>query len=226
MITDALRAWVVHKYWSGDTSARVIFFTEEHGLIHGLWKGGRTPKKQALLQAFIPLWLVMDARGDAHFVRHLEVADTPLYPSGQGLFACLYVNELLHHALRPNDAHVTLHKSYQKTLEALSTSTERYFIEVVLRRFEQTLLMSCGYQMRFTHEAHSTKPIIDALYYRFIPGEGFVCAETGILGAHVIAIGEDRLDDVAVLRDAKRIMRCAIDHALEGKDIRARALYR
>ena len=24
MITDTLQAWIIHKYWSGDTSARVV----------------------------------------------------------------------------------------------------------------------------------------------------------------------------------------------------------
>ena len=226
MITDAIHAWVIHKYWSGDTSARVVFFTEEHGLVNCLWKGGRMPKKQALLQAFIPLWLAMDVRGDSYFVRHLEIADAPLQLPGQGLFAGLYVNELLHLALQLNDPHATLHTAYQKSLKALSVSHDKFAIEVVLRRFEQALLTSSGYHLSFTYEAHSAKPIADNNHYQFIPGEGFILADRGILGAHIIALEEDRLDDIAVLKDAKRIMRCAIFHALDGKDIRARALYR
>ena len=226
MITDAIKAWVIHKYWSGDTSARVIFFTEELGLVNCFYKGGRTPKKQALLQAFIPLWLVMDKRGDAHFVRHLELATAPLHLAGQCLFAGLYVNELLHLALRPHDAHANLYIAYRYALEAISMSQERLVIEVVLRRFERTLLTSCGYYLDFTHDAYSQQPIVDKRYYHFIAGVGFVLAEEGIRGAHIIALNEDRFDDVAVLKEAKRIMRCAIDHALDGKILKARALYR
>lgn len=225
MITDALYAWVIYKYWSGNTSARVTFFTQEHGLVNCLYKGGRTPKKQALLQAFIPLWLAMDVRGDAYFVRQLEIAATPIQLVGQHLFAGLYVNELLHHALRPLDPHPTLHTAYAHTLQALLTASDRWSVEAILRRFEWAFLTSCGYNMSLTHEAHSARSIVEGNYYRFVVGEGFVLADEGISGAHIIALAEDKLDDVAVLKTAKQIMRRAIDHALDGKDIKARALY-
>ncbi len=226
MITNALQAWVIHKSWSGDTSARVVFFTREHGLVHCLYKGGRTPKKQALLQSFTPLWLAMDVRGDAHFVRQLEVAASPMFFVGQILFAALYVNELLYHALKPHDPHAELHEAYTFTLHALMSASDRFAIETILRRFEWTLLTSCGYHMSLSHDARSAKPIVANGFYRFIAGEGFVLADEGISGAYVIALSQDKLDDVAVLSAAKRIMRCAIDHALDGKEIKARALYR
>ncbi len=223
MITDA---WVIHKSWSGDTSARVIFFTLEHGLVHCFYKGGRAPKKQALLQAFIPLWLAIDVRGDAHFVRRLEIAASPIAFVGQNIFAGLYVNELLHHALKPHDPSLILYKAYALTLQTLMVAPDRYAIERVLRRFEWVLLTVCGYSMSLTHDARTERPIDRDRHYRFIAGEGFVLADEGINGAHLIALSEDKLDDDAVLSIAKKIMRRAIDYMLDGKDIKARALYR
>ena len=223
MITDA---WVIHKYWSGDTSARVIFFTREHGLVNCLFKGGRTPKKQALLQSFTPLWLAIDVRGAAHFVRQLEVAAPPIQFAGQNLFAGLYINELLHHSLKSDDAHAALHAAYSHTLHALELVTDRFAIEALLRRFEWTLLTSCGYHISLTHDARSHQRISANHFYSFVAGEGFIVAAEGISGAHIIALSEDRLEDLAVLGVAKRIMRRAIDHALDGKEIKARALYR
>lgn len=226
MITDAFQTWVIHKYWSGDTSARVVFFTREHGLIHCFFKGGRTPKKQALLQAFSPLWLAIDVRGDTHFVRHLERAAAPIPLEGQTLFAGLYINELLHHALRPRDPHEPLHGAYAHTLETLMKAPHRLAIEATLRRFEWTLLTSCGYHMSLTQEAYTARPIEPDKRYNFINGEGFILADNGINGAHIIEMAADHLEDVAVLNTAKRIMRRAIDHALDGKEIKTRALYR
>ena len=225
MITDALQAWIIHKYWSGDTSARVVFFTREQGLIRCLYKGGRTPKKQALLQAFSPLWLAMDVRGQAHFVRQLEAASPPMLLVGHTLFAGLYVNELLHHALQPNDPDELLYLAYVHTLNLLTKTTDRFAIEAILRRFEWTLLTSCGYHMSLTHDAKTALPISAHLYYRFIPGEGFIMEASGICGTHLMAMAADDLDDKAVLKTAKHIMRRAIDHALDGKIIKARALY-
>ncbi len=225
MITDALQAWVIHKYWSGDTSARVVFFTREQGLVNCLYKGGRTPKKQALLQAFLPLWLSMDVRGNHHFVRQLETAAPPIQLTGQTLFAGLYINELLHHALRPHDPHERLYNAYHHTLACLMQAPERFAMEATLRRFEWTLLKTCGYHMSLTHEARSGKPIAPNHCYCFITGEGFILADKGIDGAHLIEMAADHLEDIAVLNTAKRIMRRAIDHALDGKEIKTRLLY-
>ena len=225
MITDALQAWVIHKSWSGDTSARVVFFTAEHGLVHCLYKGGRTPKKQAALQAFTPLWLIMDVRTNAYFVRQLEIAAPGMPYSGQPLFAGLYVNELLYHALKPHDPHPALHGAYTHTLQSLLLAEDRFAIERVLRRFEWTLLTSCGYHMSLTQDPRSGEAIVAHRFYHFMPGEGFVLADEGICGAHIMAIAADNLDDTAVLNVAKRIMRRAIDYALDGKEIRSRGLY-
>lgn len=226
MIADTHQAWIIHKYWSGDTSARVIFFTQEHGLVNCLYKGGRTPKKQALLQPFLPLWLAMDVRGDFHFVRQLEMAAAPISLVGSSLFSGLYINELLFHALRSRDPHESLYFAYIDTLKALVNVADRFALEAVLRRFEWVLLASCGFQMSLTHDARTDMPIDMDRFYRYVAGEGFVLATEGIKGVHIAAMAADQLDDVAVLSVAKQVMRRAIDHALDGKDIKSRAFYR
>jgi DNA repair protein RecO (recombination protein O) len=226
MITDAIKAWVIHKSWSGDTSARVVFFTREYGLIACFYKGGRSPKKQALLQAFTPLWLTMDIRGHSYFVRQLEMAEFPLQLLGQNLFSGLYVNELLYHMLRPHDQHSLLYDAYIETLQTLMIANGRLTLEPLLRRFEWTVLTTCGYHMSLTHEADSTSPIVVDKYYRFVAGEGFYVDEEGIAGGDIIALAHDKLDDLTVLNTAKKIMRRAIDFVLDGKEIKARALYR
>ena len=225
MITEAFQAWMIHKRWSGDTSARVVFFTQECGLVNCFYKGGRTPKKQALLQAFSPLWLTMNIRGDAYFIRQLEMATAPLQLVGHSLFAGLYINELLYYALRPGDSHESLHRAYIKTLSELMMVADRLAIEVILRRFEWTLLTSCGFHMSLTHDARSAQAIEENCFYQFIAGEGFIRAPEGISGAHIMAIAADKLDDVFVLNTAKQVMRQAIHHALDGREIKTRSLY-
>lgn len=225
MITDALKAWVLHKYWSGDTSARVIFFTLEYGVVNCLYKGGRTPKKQAMLQAFTPLWLTMDMRGEACFVRQLEIAAPTVAFTGDKLFAALYMNELLYYALKPFDSVTIMHEIYPQALEALQKAPDRYAMEAVLRRFEWTLVRACGYSMSFTEDASSAQAIVAQRYYHFVLGKGFIAAEEGIQGAHILALSEDRLDDPQVLKLAKRIMRMVVDDLIDGREIKSRALY-
>jgi DNA repair protein RecO (recombination protein O) len=217
MITEALSAWVLHKYWSGDTSARVVFFTRQYGVVNCLYKGGRTPKKQALLQPFTELWLVMNIRGDSFFVRDLEIAAPQDEFLGKNLFSALYMNELLHYTLRPQDPDVTL--------KALSRAEGRLSIEAILRRFEWVFLKACGYEISFTHDARTAQLISDKNFYRLVPGEGFILVDKGISGAHLMAMADDDLSDAMVLNASKKIMRQAIDYALDGRVIRARALY-
>ncbi len=226
MIFDAGSSWVIRKYWSGETSARVIFFTKDYGLVNCLCKGGRTPKKQALLQAFIPLWLSIDERKDFYFARLYELASSPIFLTGQNLFAGLYVNELISLALQPQDPHPDLYMAYTNALQLLMNANDRFAIEAILRRFEWALLKDIGYQISLTHDAHSYNIIMDDNYYHFIAGVGFIRANDGIKGAYIRALAEDRLDDPLVFNVAKRIMRIAIDHALDGKVIKTRELYK
>lgn len=225
MITESLQAWVLYKRWSGDTSAQVHFFTREKGVVSALCKGGRMPKKQSLLQAFTPLYLSFDVRRDWHYLRDLDVTAPSLDLTANSLFAGLYVNEIIYHGLHPLDPCPELFDAYMQTLQELSSTTERLAIEAALRRFEWQFLSFCGYQFSLTHEALTSMPILSDHHYDFIAGEGFVSAIKGIPGDSIIAMNEDKLGDPVVLKAAKWIMRRAIDHALEGKQIKARELY-
>lgn len=225
MITDSLQAWVIHKRDSGNTSANVTFFTREIGLVTALCKGGRTPKKQSLLQPFTPLYLTLDVRHDWHYVRQLDSVSPSLILTGNNLFAGLYVNELLYHCLHELDFCPQFYDVYVHTLQALTQTTDRLIMEAALRRFELQLLTFCGYQIPLTCDAQTALPIIGDKYYTFVPGEGFIHSLTGIPGACIIALAADKLDDAQTLKAAKMIMRCAVDHALDGKHIKTRALF-
>ncbi|MDI1352184.1 MAG: recombination protein O N-terminal domain-containing protein, partial [bacterium] len=101
MTTKSVQGWVIHKQWSGDTSARVYFFTRELGLLQCLCKGGRTPKKQSLLQAFTPLWLVVQERYNLYYTQSIESTFPMFQFESHALFSALYLNELLYYVLKP-----------------------------------------------------------------------------------------------------------------------------
>lgn len=225
MTTKTLEAWVLHKQWSGDTSARVSFYTRESGLIHCLCKGGRTPKKQALLQAFTPLWLSVDERYDRFYAKTIESISPSLQLEGHSLFSALYVNEILYYALSPHYPDALLFDAYLSTLNGLALAKDQRTLESLLRRFEWTLLKACGYSFSLTQEAGTDHLIAEHLCYQFIAGEGFVVHSEGIPGPHILALAQDNLDEADYLKSAKIIMRKAIDHLLGGREIKARALY-
>lgn len=228
MITNGLQGFVLHQRGLGDTSAQVSFFTREHGVVSARSQGGRTPKKQALLQAFTPLWLCFDVRADWYYVRQIDVLASSFVLAGDALFAGLYVNELIYHGLHQLDPSPVLYDVYVhmlQTLVSLSPLSDRLSIEAALRRFEWQFLSSCGYAFSLTHDAITHIPIVADHQYDFIAGEGLVLASKGIPGQSIIAMACDHLDDALVLKAAKWIMRRAIDHALGGVRIKARELY-
>jgi len=225
MTTKSVQAWVIHKQWSGDTSARVSFFTRELGLVQCLCKGGRTPKKQSLLQAFTPLWLSIDERYERYYTKTIEGLSPMMQLEGNSLFSGLYINELLYYSLSPVYPVEELFNAYVMTLKGLVLTQDRLTIESLLRRFEWTLLKVCGYSFSFTNEARTGELIVGDAYYQFVAGEGFLYANKGLPGEHLLAIAEDNLTKAEYLKSAKMIMRQAIDHLLGGREIKARALY-
>jgi DNA repair protein RecO (recombination protein O) len=225
MTHRSLQAWVLHKYWSGDTSARVIFFSRELGLIQCLCKGGRTPKKQSLLQAFTPLWLNVNERYDQYFAGSIESIAPMLYLEGHALFSGLYVNELLYRILSPSYPDTDLFDTYLSTLNGLAGAPNRLILESILRRFEWMVLKVCGHAFSLTQDARSGEDIVPHAVYQFNPGEGLVITNTGIPGEHILALAENNLDHAEYLKSAKIIMRKALEHVLGGREIKARALY-
>ena len=222
---ETLDAWLLHKSPSGDTSARISLLTQEKGVLNCLYKGGRTPKKQALLQPFIPLWLAVDSKKEYHFVRQIEMQRDILVLQGNSLFAGLYVNELVFYALKPMEPCPELFAIYQQTIQGLASLHDKLATEILLRRFEWALLLTCGYGISFTHEAHSVMPINAQQFYQFVPEEGFVPAGTGIRGEHILALAQGQFNEVSILKAAKWIMRQAIDHLLGGRELKSRKLY-
>lgn len=225
MATETINAWFLHKRLSGETSYRVSFFTQEHGIIEALYKGGRAPKKQALLQPFAPLWLALDVKHDWYYVRQLELESSALRLDGHLLYSALYLNELLYLLLKPRDPDPDLYVAYVKALHELSHSADRTSIEPILRRFEKALLSAVGYALDLCCEAMSDKEIDASSYYHFIPGVGLLPAKEGLKGEYIHAFAEDRLVCTESRRVAKSITRKAVSLAIDGKEIQSRKFF-
>ena len=226
MKTEGLTAWLLHQRPSKNTTTEVFFLTRERGLARAFCRGGRTPKKRAILQPFTPLWLVFDERHYGMYVSQIEIAGPSAYFIGEALLAGLYINELLYRALKPNVAEPMLYVAYEHAMICLARVTTRSSLEIALRQFEGTLIQLLGYHMSYTHEAHSENLITETKRYRLVPGTGFVLdEEQGFLGVHILAIASETWQHPEVLRVAKIIMRRMIDYVLDGAVIQTRCLY-
>lgn len=221
MNTEALKAWILHKFEIGETSAQVVFFTREHGVIKVICKGGWKPRTQAVLQAFTPLWVTFQR----NYVQHIEMLATSHSFTKKALFAATYVNELIYLGLPQSEPLPVLYTAYENTLQSLVQIDDTLSIERVLRRFERVFLTEIGYHISLQYSDYATQAIKATSYYQFVPGTGFVLSADGFWGANIMQWDSDDLAQLAVLKTAKAVMRRAIAHALDGREIRSRLLY-
>lgn len=225
MSSYAVSAFVLHRRLIGETSMYVTFLTQERGVLKARVQGGRKQSKQAILEPFVPLWLSLDERPSTFYVKAVQVRSA--FPSlpGFSVIPGLYLNELLYRFLHPGEEDNVLFFLYEKTLQDLTDAKSAIEVERVLREFEWSLLAHSGCLVSFTHEAYCAFAILPEYYYALHLGLGFVRAETGFLGEHILAIADHRWEDKLVLKSAKRIMRRLIHEALNGAPIHARSLY-
>lgn len=215
-------AWLLHKENKGESSLGLWLWTREQGVIYCLYKGGHSSKKLHILQPFLPLWVSFNHKHHYAYVRSLEQASAPLLLHSHRLFAAMYVNELLYHAVKPSDPFPVVYDRYQYTLHGLSVSDERLALEVLLRQFEWTLLKECGYPLSIASaKAHPSFP-----YYQFVQGRGFVSAEQGLAYDDVLALCKGDFTQASLLPMAKLIMRLAIDELLSGRPLASRLLFK
>jgi len=225
MTNKQLKGWLLAKRESGESSLRAVFFTYEQGIVHCLCKGWRKSNKKTLLQPFVPLWIVLDERKGWNYAKQIEITGSVVRLEGSALFSGLYLNELIYYGLKPFDIHEELYAAYQSSLNLLSSVKGKLDVEAILRRFEWSLLNHCGYAPDFTLEARGMDAVRPEFYYQYIAGEGLYKAERGIPGKHILALAHDNLDDPETLKTAKYIMRKAIHHFLDGREIKSRALF-
>lgn len=224
-----------HRPWR-DTSRMLDVFTRDHGRLTLFARGVRGPKSRtaSLLQPFRLLLASWSGSGDAGQLTQVESAAaktaemTPELPAST-LLSAWYLNELLLKLTVRHDPQPFVFDLYHDSLSRLRGGEA---VAAVLRRFERQLLDLLGYGVEFRTEARDGEALRGDAYYHFHPELGFTEVSGGaqqgtvFCGRELLGIAEDRYDDAAVLETARSVLRLALDHALEGRDLRTRAVAR
>ncbi len=230
------RAYVLHQRPFRDSSLIVEVFAREYGRMTVFARAARGPRSRfALLQPFRALLLSWSGRGEAPALTGAENAEgAPALPASR-LMSAFYLNELLLKLLTRHDPHPQLFDQYEATLAQLrgvGTDAVAAWAEVALRRFEARLLEFIGYGLNLAAEADTGHPVRGDACYHFQPGvHGVVIAEPGspgTIGGAVLqrlAAG-GAFEGDAELRQARALMRAALDHCLEGRELHTRIVAR
>lgn len=212
----AMRGWLLAKRPFGDTSLIVDVLTLERGRIDLMAKGGR---KNALLEPFRPLWISAAGRGNLPWLQKVEPSGTAMTCQGDSLWCAFYVNELLTRLLPQGMPSVVLFALYGETLQQLADNQQ---VQRALRRFEQALLIECGYAPDLTMDQVGN-PIHPAGLYQLWDNQ-LVASNTGFSGATLLAWQQGEWNQ-AVAQTARRLLREVLDHCLGGKPLKSRDMF-
>jgi len=219
-----------HRPWR-DTSRMLDVFTREHGRLMLFARGVRGPRSRSasLLQPFVPLLASWTGSGETAQLTQVEAAPggpVARLPAG-ALLSGWYLNELLLKLVLRADPQPAVFDLYARTLDRLR---DQQAVAAVLRGFERDLLVLLGFGLELGREAQGGAPLQADRYYHFHPSLGFVAtradAEAAYAGRSLLALADDDLQEDAVLEDARRLMRTALDDALEGRELRTRSVAR
>lgn len=215
--------YLLHARPYRDSSVIAEFFIADHGRVAVVARGVRSPKSRlrGLLQPFQSLLVSWVSRGSLGTLAGLENSSAQRINLGQNLLSAYYVNELVLRALKPGDCHQEVFSLYQSCLSELASSHET---AAVLRRFEKDLLEFLGYGLQLSTDTGGMPVRADASYY-FDIQEGareVVDTRNAYSGATLIALANGIYLDPRELREAKRLLRGAIDFHLGGASSRVR----
>jgi DNA repair protein RecO (recombination protein O) len=221
-------AYVLHQYAYRDTSRIIEVFTGEYGRLSLFARGANGPKSasKGLLRPFQRLLVSWSGRGDAGQLVGVEIdgALTQLPPSR--LMSGFYLNELLLKLTERLDPHAQVFDSYAQCIGALSGGAAE---EASLRLFEKRLLEELGYGLELSRAA-SGEPIEPEGHYRYQLEHGaqpcLADAPGAVAGQSLTDLLQERFIDAVSLRDAKRILRSAIDACLDGRALKSREVMR
>jgi DNA repair protein RecO (recombination protein O) len=214
-------AYVLHSREYRDTSRILEMFSERHGRLTLFARGARGPKSKlaSLLMPFRALLVSWSGRGDAAQLTAAEPHGEALPLPARQVLSGFYLNELILSLTTRHDPQPDLFADYARTLRLLAADAAP---EPALRIFEKRLLTHLGYGVEFEVDAGT--------FYRFRVGEGLAEVREDAPGAYsgrcLLALQEEDLRDDEALDTARRLLRQALDHCLEGRELRTRIVAR
>ena len=210
--------WILHSRSFRNTSLVIELLTESRGRCGAVARAGR---RNRLLQPFRPLCFALGGRGELARLDHIEADGPGPALHGRGLYCGFYLNELLTRMLHREDPQPGLLDLYEQTLTSLQRDTAH---DIVLRRFEMTLLEELGYGFPLDRDAQGE--VLDPRgRYSFFPEQGLLPASDGLEGEALLELAAGEWTRRA-RHAARGLMRSALAPHLGDKPLKSRSLFR
>jgi DNA repair protein RecO (recombination protein O) len=217
-------AYVLHQYAYRDTSRILEVFTREYGRLTLFARGVNGAKSglRGVLRPFQRLLVSWAGRSEACQLSGAEIDGTLTNLARERLMSGFYLNELLLKLTERCDPHPEIFDVYARCIGALAGGEVE---EAALRRFEKRLLDNLGYGLELARTADG-EPVSNEGYYRFAVERGpqrcVAEAPGAIYGRSLADLDAETFEDARSLRDAKRVLRTALDACLDGRALKSR----
>jgi len=223
-----ISAYVIHTRPFQDNKILLDLLTLELGLVRAVF---RLPKKEARVipGPFLRYQVQLKGRTDLKTVYVLESSEAASNLEGVRLFAGMYVHEILIKLLPSNLPISVFFELYQWLIHSLHTSAP---VAPLLRRFEYALFDEIGSSINLAMTATGNVLDADAMY-RFDVRFGLrpyygdkpkQLPDLFITGQMALDYTDGLWGRADVVRLAKTLHRCWLEHLLEGKEVVARRL--
>ncbi len=238
MRVDRETGYVLHTRSYRENSQLVDLFTRQYGRLRVVARSARGGNKRGgrpglQLFPFTPLQLSWQGRSELKTLVSAEILAAPvtMHLQGETLYSGFYLNELLMRLLAEHDPHHQLFDCYRETVSALAAGEP---LEKTLRLFELTLLEEIGYGLMLDCDTETGEAIASDAWYRFDQEQGLIRSQppagmqgkaNWFSGQHLLAMANLDTSSAAVLKDAKRLLRLALQAHLGDKPLRSRELF-
>jgi DNA repair protein RecO (recombination protein O) len=205
-----------------ENSQLLEVFSRNHGRVGLVARGARGPrsKLRGVLQLFTPLLLSWSESGELGTLTAAEGEGPGVELAGERVFHGWYLNELLLKLTQRHDPHPRLHRDYSAALVQLGGPLG----EAALRIFEKRLLAEMGYALPLPEDLDPRRR------YHFDPEQGARAAAAdapdSYAGSSLQALALERLDTREALREARKLLRSALQRQLGGRELETPRLLR
>jgi DNA repair protein RecO (recombination protein O) len=216
--------YVLHQYAYRDTSRIVEVLTHEQGRLALFARGANGGKSslKAVLRPFQRLLVSWSGRGEACQLVSAEIDGAATALPNDRLMSGFYLNELILKLTERCDPHPEIFAAYSACVEALCGGGGE---EEHLRRFEKRLLDNLGYGLELSRTPDGDPVVVDG-YYRFQAERGpqpcVADAPGAVYGRSLADLEAEAFADARSLKDAKRVLRAALDACLDGRALKSR----
>jgi DNA repair protein RecO (recombination protein O) len=221
-------AFLLHHYPWRDSSRILELLTRSQGRVSVFARAARRGGSAlpAALQPFAEFLVSWTARGEAGQLTGAERVRAAARIESDRLMSAFYANELLVKLLPRHDPHPALYDAYAALLGRLADPACRPARS--LRLFEKRLLEELGWGLSLEAEAGSGLPLEAARCYRYrIDGgpellDGVAEGSLVFSGGSLLSLAREEIEDERSLADARRLLKAALDQALDGRPLRTR----